>query len=79
MKQKIISLVALIVSSCAFIASLALLIYGKVKALPNTGAFVFQLIAIALILLLCIGNFIFTCHSLKENEEQLTNDEENEE
>lgn len=65
MKQKILSLVALIVAFCAFCACVALLINGIVKDLPDVGAYVFQLIATTLILLLCIGNFLYVMYSLK--------------
>ncbi|MBE6824506.1 MAG: hypothetical protein E7513_04090 [Ruminococcaceae bacterium] len=68
MKHKIIALVALIVSICALIVSVAVLVFNASNDLPNIGAFVFQVVAISLIVLLCISNFVYLTMSQKQTD-----------
>lgn len=65
MKQKIISLIAMIVSLCAFVAAVSLLIFSITRHLNNTGAIIFLVIAITLVMLFSVFNYIITIYSLK--------------
>ncbi len=67
MNNKLIALVALIVSGVALLSSVAFLIYNIVGGLP-VGHSIFLIVAVVLIALLCVINYIYIKSASSDND-----------
>lgn len=77
MKQRIVALIALIVSLIAFGVSAGILGFG-IKREYNVSGYVIQLVAVLIIVCICATNYVYTCINAKNEQETEDNQEEKE-
>ena len=70
MRQKIFSGVALFAAFVALAVSLGAYVYSNRNDLPNEKAYLFQLIGVSVIVLICILNFVSSFKEEPETEEE---------
>ncbi len=75
MKQRIFSLVALIVSLAAFSFAVAMFSYSVENEFNNNSGYIVQLVGVGLIVLICAVNYILTLQ--KTDNKQNIDEQEN--
>lgn len=70
MRQKIFSGLALFAAFVALAVSLGAYVYSNRNNLPNEKAYLFQLIGVSVIVLICILNFVSSLKEEPETEEE---------
>jgi len=75
MKQRIFSLVALVVSLAAFSFAVAMFSYSVENEFNNNSGYIVQLVGVGLIVLICAVNYILTLQ--KTDNKQNIDEQEN--